>query len=765
MPDVTISSTDNLAANPTNTDKIAIIRDGDTVLTQRWEDVKDELQPDAVARQAAATAQAAIDALVANPPTSGIDQAAVDQSIATHRAIPNAHHAPPDITGLASEADLTTVRNAAASTQTEIDNHESATNPHNIPTHAAATGTGAITVDSNQNVGFVPSGVSEKTSFVDDDEVVIADSEDSDNPKRVKKSNLGLSAGSSLTPQQASLIADLATTGITVGYVPKVQSDGSLAYELDIAGAGGGLSEGQVDNRVAALVQDWAEQISGAVIPNLKVQQKVWTKTAKINIANDIPDAGSNVGDVYFEVVASIIKVYRVIHLTTTPYYSLIGSSAAASVTAGSLLPFLAAWAYLGNTDIIPPAKSGLNAVHPWALTGGVDVPYTALDTVLVAWAAVGNTQIIPDAKLPTARFLPSVTGSDDGKIGKVTGGAWALSDDLVGSGSANRVDVPRWRFVLGEETVDPLTYAGKVFLGFEFVDVYDRTTHAVVHSEDLGAFAFMAADRDRGLDDTISPANALDLKDLLAQASVTSVASLVSTLPAVNAMVWGQIYGLSNDGLTVESLNYRREFPTDTLRWGISLLGSSGLAIVRGFQREYGDNVPAGGSLYPDRNSILRLTEDQSIAHGTHYIEMRVTATDTALTSGTSVTLLYGDAFASSIVLIRDHAYSNPSIRRYLSSNYVGAKFITGERPEIKFRNGSDAGFAALGASDSAEKLTDRDELETAKYEVLTELYRAEGRVALLEDKNLPTVVELTQAAYDALTTKDPDTWYAVSG
>ena len=75
------------------------------------------------------------------------------------------------------------------------------------------------------------------------------------------------------------------------------------------------------------------------------------------------------------------------------------------------------------------------NAIEPWAQGTG-DIPYSAFDSVVESWAIKDSTpplEIIPDGRLPVARLLPAVTGTDDGKIAKVVGGAWAAGDDDTG--------------------------------------------------------------------------------------------------------------------------------------------------------------------------------------------------------------------------------------------------------------------------------------------------------------------------------------------
>ena len=155
MVDVTINSTDNLTGEPQDSDGVAFIRDGTTVLTQKYGDLKTSLIPDPTARTAADTADTAataaaaaaaaaqadadtaqddIDDHEANHPAGGFDQAAVDGSIAAHTSDDDAHHTPVDISGKADQSDLdaheasthntdATARAAADTVETEFDSH------------------------------------------------------------------------------------------------------------------------------------------------------------------------------------------------------------------------------------------------------------------------------------------------------------------------------------------------------------------------------------------------------------------------------------------------------------------------------------------------------------------------------------------------------------------------------------------------------------------------------------------------------------------
>ena len=82
-----------------------------------------------------------------------------------------------------------------------------------------------------------------------------------------------------------------------------------------------------------------------------------------------------------------------------------------------------ATWAEVGND------------IEPWAQGTG-DIPYSAFDSVVESWAIKDSTpplEIIPDGRLPVARLLPAVTGTDDGKVAKVVSGAWAVGNDNTG--------------------------------------------------------------------------------------------------------------------------------------------------------------------------------------------------------------------------------------------------------------------------------------------------------------------------------------------
>ena len=110
------------------------------------------------------------------------------------------------------------------------------------------------------------------------------------------------------------------------------------------------------------------------------------------------------------------------------------------------------AYALQGTSAEIPPARFPF-AIPDWlAAPISHDIPFSLLNSTLHSWTEGVNTVVIPDSKLPVARFLPDAVGVPDGKIPKVSGGAWVLADDLAGE---TGVQVPADYQIIG----GPMSY------------------------------------------------------------------------------------------------------------------------------------------------------------------------------------------------------------------------------------------------------------------------------------------------------------------
>ena len=250
--------------------------------------------------------------------------------------------------------------------------------------------------------------------------------------------------------------------------------------------------------------------------------------------------------------------------------------------------------------------------------------------------------ELIPlEAYSGQERLLPNATALADGTILKVASGEWGSGTDEVGGGAANTVYVPRWNYIRGETTADPIANAGKVFQGFRYVDIYNRTTKVRISSVDFLSFGYIYTDQRIGY--TISTDEALDVRALLAAGETTQLINVVDNLPAIGTAAWGALYGLG-DGTVVDDIHYRRNevrtqvaFSPAQLAtgagqtrkiWGFSTVGSN---LSGGFQK--------GGGLSPE--IAVEFTEERKVqSDGTVYYQTTLRSNNPLFNSAIGIIL-----------------------------------------------------------------------------------------------------------------------------
>ena len=147
---------------------------------------------------------------------------------------------------------------------------------------------------------------------------------------------------------------------------------------------GGGLTEGQVDDRIDVGVADWAETGNNSNVPTNKLPASTAGNAGIASgVANNEIDSEAGTTRLTW----AVNHVFRAIHRVVPT------------------------WARTGNTDLIPTAKL------PPSMTGGLD--QGAVDARVAAgvadWAETGNTDDVPAVKLPGA------TAGDIGAVRAVT--------------------------------------------------------------------------------------------------------------------------------------------------------------------------------------------------------------------------------------------------------------------------------------------------------------------------------------------------------
>ena len=500
--------------------------------------------------------------------------------------------------------------------------------------------------------------------------------------------------------------------------------------------------------------------------------------TDVVNIAMEF--AGAALGDYIFQIISGTFALYEVISTTADPYLRKFGETNTGFV-AGDLNSLLKSWVFTG-TDNPTAAQLSLN-IQDWALGNGPDIPFIHLNGTLFSWtneldqAALdaGSVQeLIPIAAYSgQARLLP--VGDVDADIGKVpkfqSDGGYTLEVDIEGTGGAAvNSYVPRWRFIRGETTADPIVNAGKVFMGFRYVDRYSLSDNTLTGSHDFVSFAYIYADGRAGY--TISVDEALDLAALFNVGDTTQLINLVTALPAVGSAVWGALYGLGDAGV-VDDIHYRRnEIQTQvafspaqlatgagqTRRiWGFSSVGSN---LSTGFQK--------GGGLSPEIAN--EFTEERLVqSDGTAYYQTTLRSSNPLFDSLIGIILQWksGDEDFNTtdrqITLFRDQTFvstDTPTQRQYVTdASHHASNLPVGGFYFLNFHISGTVMPLVVHAQQAFRRVADDEDLAMAQAEVRREIEAVSNDV----DDQLGDFkfLEITQASYDSLTTKDANTVY----
>ena len=483
-----------------------------------------------------------------------------------------------------------------------------------------------------------------------------------------------------------------------------------------------------------------ATQTNANVIMGL-VGRRVFLVDSAVNITNRITDAV--VTDAVLSLVNGELTLWKVISITASPYLELVGTvtggSGGGSLSFAALIPYVAGWAFVGNAGLIPSSKLPFS-VEQWAQGIG-DIPYSAMDTVLEPWAVVLDqaardagsvVEIIPNERLPVSRLLPGPTGLDDGLVATIASGAWTAAVATGTTGVAAKV----WRLeiVKAEDVLDfPGEHAGEVYIRQRYLDTYDASG-VRTSVQDVGN-GFLSNTGSR----VISIASALDIKELLAQSSISAVMNLITSLPTLANATFGEWYGLApNAGKVVDVYYKRSESTTEQLfipqRLPSALFGPSAIHGYTTLSADYGP----GGALSPGAE-IVELIEI-SAANGNTYLRL-IVPVSSPLAGSPIGNLLYwkgedDDTYVTEreITLTHDSSLSLPGFRRYLSTTYSGYRFVAGAPYTLKWRVAGAANDLNLHSEDRLVKVSDQEDLLVARGQIQSELYKVEDRLVALE-------------------------------
>ena len=249
---------------------------------------------------------------------------------------------------------------------------------------------------------------------------ILSDGTVSDWEEKVEVSTTASSGSQSLmfTPPSTA-------TGMYLRYMRETNTFTGSSDEITFAAgdpviryvSGGGLTQAQVDARVAAGVQDWAEAGNNTAIPNAKLPTILTQVQVDARVAAGVQDwaeAGNN---------------------TTVPDAKLPTILTQAQVDA-RVAAGVQDWAEAGNNTTVPDAKL------PTILTQAqVDARVAA---GVQDWAEAGNNTTVPDAKLPTiltqaqvdtrAKLLAKMRGVGDlpNISGYAAGDLWLVPNEAV---------------------------------------------------------------------------------------------------------------------------------------------------------------------------------------------------------------------------------------------------------------------------------------------------------------------------------------------
>ena len=343
-----------------------------------------------------------------------------------------------------------------------------------------------------------------------------------------------------------------------------------------------------------AIPESWAIVGDNELIPDAKIGRQIYVQSNAVNINSDL---GHTPGDIVFEIILGLIKVYQR-NASGPPFYTLVGSTTAASELAG-----IAAWALSGNDDEIPAAKFPFPIPDWLADPVGSDIPFSLLESTLFGWVEAGNEDPIPDDKLPTSRFVPSSVGQDDGSRISALDGEWIIA---APSGDDVDQDPTVWRieYVRSDDIAGQLP--GKVYIRLRYLDSFNVDTGNRSRVIDTGS-GYLTSNGGR----TISLNAALDIRALLQSSSLSALMTLVTSIPNPGSATWGEWYGHTDADGRILGVFYRREQQVTEQDWWAERLSSTNRDL-HGYAQVSRSTYQKGGSLYPTNEGIEELIEEQ---------------------------------------------------------------------------------------------------------------------------------------------------------
>ena len=470
-----------------------------------------------------------------------------------------------------------------------------------------------------------------------------------------------------------------------------------------------------------AIPESWAIVGDNELIPDAKIGRQIYVQSNAVNINSDL---GHTPGDIVFEIILGLIKVYQR-NASGPPFYTLVGSTTAASELAG-----IAAWALSGNDDEIPAAKFPFPIPDWLADPVGSDIPFSLLESTLFGWVEAGNEDPIPDDKLPTSRFVPSSVGQDDGSRISALDGEWIIA---APSGDDVDQDPTVWRieYVRSDDIAGQLP--GKVYIRLRYLDSFNVDTGNRSRVIDTGS-GYLTSNGGR----TISLNAALDIRALLQSSSLSALMTLVTSIPNPGSATWGEWYGHTDADGRILGVYYRREQETTEMDWWAERLSSTNRNL-HGYAQVSRSTYQKGGALYPTNEGIEELIEEQD-ANDNVTVRAIVSMTAGSWTSGISIIMFWADEdgvsfqAAREMPLFHDASYTVAGQRRYVSSLGTEFTFSAGHRYRLHWRNAGQAHDLILNVAQHMVQVADHDHIADLRAEAFEEIYQVEDRVAVLE-------------------------------
>ena len=297
--------------------------------------------------------------------------------------------------------------------------------------------------------------------------------------------------------------------------------------------------------------------------------------------------------------------------------------------------------------------------------------------------------------------------------------------------GNAESQDPTVWRIEYVRSDDIPGQPGGKVYIRLRYLDTFDPDTGNRTGVVDTGS-GYLTATGGR----TISLNVALDIRALLAQASLAALMTLITTVPAPGDAAWGEWYGHTDADGRVLGVYYRREQETTEMDWWAERLSSTNRNL-HGYAQVSRSTYQKGGALYPTNEGIEELIEEED-ANGN--VTVRAIINDGGLLhSGISIIMFWANedgefSSAREMPLFHDASYTQAGQRRYVSSLGTEFTFTAGHRYRLHWRNAGQGHDLILNVAQHMVQLADHDHIADLRAEAFEEIYQVEDRVAVLE-------------------------------